>query len=88
MFYKSHRKSASREFDYLYDPLYTVADYRDVQKKNIVALTRTSPLNLYTNYRDMFSDSPHRIRHFCILQQNPLPRMPSFKGETFFNAAD
>lgn len=81
MFYKSHKKSSSREFDYLYDPLYIVASARDVQKKNIVALTRTAPLNLYTNYSDMFSDSPHRSRHFFILQQNPLPRVPTFSGE-------
>lgn len=81
MFYKSHKKSSSRQFDYLYDPLYTVADYRDVQRRNVVALTRTAPLNLYTNYSDMFSDSPHRSRQFFILQRNPLPRVPAFNGE-------
>lgn len=81
MFYKSHKKSSTREFDYLYDPLYTFADCRDVQKKSAVALMRTAPLNLYTNYSDMFSDSPHRSRHFYILQPNPLPRLPSFDGK-------
>lgn len=87
MFYRSHKKSSSRQFDYLYDPLYTTADYRDVQKKNAVALMRTAPLNLYTNYNDMFSDSPHRTQYFFVLQRNPLPRIPTFNGELSYTFA-
>lgn len=76
MFYKSHKKSSSRAFDHLYDPLYIVADKRDIQRENITSLIRTAPVNLYPVYDSMFTDLPQKPRIFYSLQQNPLPREP------------
>lgn len=74
MFYKSHSKSEARAFDHLYDPIYSVSDnYRDIQRENAVALEKTAPVNIYTNYDSMFSDLPQHPRNSFALQRNPLP---------------
>lgn len=80
MFYKSHKKSASRAFDHLYDPLYIVPHRRDIQRENVNALIRTAPINIYPVYDTMFTDLPQKRRVFLTLQQNPLPVDPYLKG--------
>lgn len=81
MFYKSYRKSEARAFDHLYDPLYVTSNFRDVQRENAIALTKTAPINIYTNFNSMFSDSPQRPRSFYVLQRNQLPRTPEINSK-------
>lgn len=76
MFYKSYEKSEARAFDHLYDPLYVSGHVRDIQRQNRSALVKTAPINIFTNYGSMFSDSSHRPRQFSVLQQNKLPKSP------------
>lgn len=76
MFYKSYEKSEARAFDHLYDPLYIAGNIRDIQKENNTALAKTAPINIFTNYESMFSDSPQRPRKFFVIQQNKLPKSP------------
>lgn len=74
MFYKSYEKCEARAFDHLYDPIYTASNFRDVQKENEIALTKTAPVNIYTNFNSMFSELPRRQRNLVILQRNQLPK--------------
>lgn len=83
MFYKSYAKSEARAFDHLYDPLYTTGNYRDIQRENAIALTKTAPLNIYTNFDSMFSALPQRPRSLLVLQRNQLPRTPEINGKAF-----
>lgn len=76
MFYKSYTKSEARAFDHLYDPLYVAGNFRDVQRENTIALTKTAPINIYTNFNSMFSDLPQRPRSLHVLQRNQLPKTP------------
>lgn len=87
MFYKSHRKSEGRAFDCLYDPLYIVPSTRDIQRESLNALVETAPVNMLTNFTEMLSDSSHRSPCFYLLQQNSLPRLPSFNGTFVFFSA-
>lgn len=84
MFYKSYAKCEARAFDHLYDPLYTTGNYRDVERENVIALTKTAPSNIYTNFNSMFSELPQRPRTYFVLQRNQLPRTPEFNGKAFF----
>lgn len=81
MLYTSHKKSASRAFDCLYDPLYTVAGIRDIQRETFNALIQTAPSNVITNFHEMFADSSNRVPYLYSLQQNPLPKFPTFDSQ-------
>lgn len=81
MFYKSHKKAPTRAFDHLYDPLYIIADRKDVYRNNNRALLQTAPVNIFTVFDTMFTDLPQKTRIFNLLQQNPLPRYPTFQGK-------
>lgn len=84
MFYKSYAKSEARAFDHLYDPIYTTGNYRDIQRENASSLTKTAPVNIYTNFASMFSELPQRPRTYQVLQRNQLPRTPEINGMVYF----
>lgn len=84
MFYKSYAKSEARAFDHLYDPIYTTGNYRDIQRENASSLTKTAPVNIYTNFDSMFSELPQRPRTYQVLQRNQLPRTPEINGTVFY----
>lgn len=81
MLYKSYRKCEARAFDHLYDPLYMTGNIRDVQRENANALTKTAPINIYTNFNSMFSQLPQTQRSLFVLQQNQLPKAPEIFGK-------
>lgn len=84
MFYKSYAKCEARAFDHLYDPIYTAGNMRDIQRENAIALTKTAPINIYTNFNSMFSELPQRPRTFAVLQRNQLPKTPEIAGKHFW----
>lgn len=84
MFYKSYTKSEARAFDHIYDPIYT-ANLRDIQRENAIALTKTAPVNIYTNFNSMFSELPHKPRSLVVLQRNRLPKTPEINSKAFVN---
>lgn len=85
MFYKSYTKSEARAFDHLYDPIYTAGNFRDIQRENVIALTKTAPVNIYTNFNSMFSELPQRPRSLVVLQRNQLPKTPEINSKASSN---
>lgn len=85
MFYKSYTKSEARAFDHLYDPIYTAGNFRDIQRENAIALTKTAPVNIYTNFNSMFSELPQRPRSLAVLQRNQLPTTCEFNSKASLN---
>lgn len=80
MSYKSHRKSPSRAFDHLYDPLNRSSISR-AQRLNSRSISKTAPLHIIPCYSSMFSDSAMRPRNFYVQQRNSLPLSRDFSSQ-------
>lgn len=84
MSFKSHRKSSSRAFDHLYDPLNRSSIPR-AQRLNSKSISKTAPLHIIPCYSSMFSDSAIRPRNFYFHQRNSLPISRDFSSQTSCN---
>lgn len=71
MFYKSYTKNEARQFDHLYDPLYTTGNIIDFHKRNQIALKESVVIDSLPDYDSMFDDSFRKLTF--VMRTNVLP---------------